>query len=64
MTQTLKNAIITKQTSHAYLFTGPARGTGKRPLRRFLPRRLIVIIKKMVNLVMNVKRVGRLLPVR
>lgn len=28
MTQTLKNAIITKQTSHAYLFTGP-RGTGK-----------------------------------
>ena len=22
MTQTLKNAIITKQTSHAYLFTG------------------------------------------
>lgn len=28
VTQTLKNAIITKQTSHAYLFSGP-RGTGK-----------------------------------
>ncbi|KRM90453.1 DNA polymerase III subunit gamma/tau [Liquorilactobacillus cacaonum] len=28
ITQTLQNAIITKQTSHAYLFTGP-RGTGK-----------------------------------
>ncbi|AXN35171.1 DNA polymerase III subunit gamma/tau [Latilactobacillus curvatus] len=28
MAQTLKNAIMTHQTSHAYLFTGP-RGTGK-----------------------------------
>ena len=28
VTKTLKNALITKQTSHAYLFTGP-RGTGK-----------------------------------
>lgn len=28
VTRTLKNAIITHQTSHAYLFTGP-RGTGK-----------------------------------
>ncbi|MCQ5134259.1 DNA polymerase III subunit gamma/tau, partial [Coprococcus eutactus] len=28
VTQTLKNAIITKQISHAYLFAGP-RGTGK-----------------------------------
>ncbi|MEE8823559.1 DNA polymerase III subunit gamma/tau [Lentilactobacillus sunkii] len=28
ITRTLKNALITKQTSHAYLFTGP-RGTGK-----------------------------------
>ncbi|WP_430598140.1 DNA polymerase III subunit gamma/tau [Enterococcus sp. AZ177] len=28
ITQTLKNAIIQKKTSHAYLFTGP-RGTGK-----------------------------------
>lgn len=28
MTQTFKNAIMTHQTSHAYLFTGP-RGTGK-----------------------------------
>ncbi|CAM3183022.1 DNA polymerase III subunit gamma/tau [Lactiplantibacillus plajomi] len=28
ITQTLKNAIVTHQTSHAYLFTGP-RGTGK-----------------------------------
>ena len=28
VTKTLKNAIITHQTSHAYLFTGP-RGTGK-----------------------------------
>lgn len=28
ITQTLKNAILTHQTSHAYLFTGP-RGTGK-----------------------------------
>lgn len=28
ITQTLKNAILTKQISHAYLFTGP-RGTGK-----------------------------------
>ncbi|MEE6666533.1 DNA polymerase III subunit gamma/tau [Pediococcus acidilactici] len=28
VTRTLKNALITKQTSHAYLFTGP-RGTGK-----------------------------------
>ncbi|KRN94497.1 DNA polymerase III subunit gamma/tau [Pediococcus stilesii] len=28
VTRTLKNALMTKQTSHAYLFTGP-RGTGK-----------------------------------
>ncbi|GBG95511.1 DNA polymerase III subunit gamma/tau [Ligilactobacillus salitolerans] len=28
ITKTLKNAIVTEQTSHAYLFTGP-RGTGK-----------------------------------
>lgn len=28
VTKTLKNALVTKQTSHAYLFTGP-RGTGK-----------------------------------
>lgn len=28
VTRTLKNALITEQTSHAYLFTGP-RGTGK-----------------------------------
>ncbi|MFK5706086.1 DNA polymerase III subunit gamma/tau [Ligilactobacillus sp. LYQ139] len=28
VTQTLRNALATKQTSHAYLFTGP-RGTGK-----------------------------------
>lgn len=28
VTKTLKNALMTKQTSHAYLFTGP-RGTGK-----------------------------------
>ncbi|WP_143444907.1 AAA family ATPase, partial [Lentilactobacillus parabuchneri] len=28
ITRTLKNALITKQISHAYLFTGP-RGTGK-----------------------------------
>ena len=28
ITQTLKNAIVQKKTSHAYLFTGP-RGTGK-----------------------------------
>ncbi len=28
VTQTLKNAIVSHKTSHAYLFTGP-RGTGK-----------------------------------
>ena len=28
ITKTLKNALLTKQTTHAYLFTGP-RGTGK-----------------------------------
>ena len=28
ITKTLRNALVTKQTSHAYLFCGP-RGTGK-----------------------------------
>ena len=28
ITKTLRNAVMTNQTSHAYLFTGP-RGTGK-----------------------------------
>ncbi|GAY72639.1 DNA polymerase III subunits gamma and tau [Lentilactobacillus kosonis] len=34
ITQTLKNALITGQTSHAYLFTGP-RGTGKTSAAKF-----------------------------
>lgn len=35
---TLKNAIITKKISHAYLFAGP-RGTGKTSAAKILPRR-------------------------
>lgn len=42
VTRTLKNALITKQTSHAYLFTGP-RGTGKTSAAKILLRRLTVI---------------------
>ncbi len=43
ITRTLKNALITKQISHAYLFTGP-RGLGKLPLPKFLQKLLTVII--------------------
>ncbi|WP_252895269.1 hypothetical protein [Fructilactobacillus florum] len=34
ITKTLKNALITKQISHAYLFSGP-RGTGKTSTAKF-----------------------------
>uniref|UniRef100_UPI00403F8581 DNA polymerase III subunit gamma/tau n=1 Tax=Candidatus Enterococcus willemsii TaxID=1857215 RepID=UPI00403F8581 len=37
ITQTLKNAIIQKQISHAYLFTGP-RGTGKTSAAKILAK--------------------------
>ncbi|KRN27414.1 dnaX protein [Lactobacillus selangorensis] len=37
ITQTLKNAIMTKQTSHAYLFTGP-RGTGKTSMAKIFAK--------------------------
>ncbi len=37
ITQTLKNALITKQISHAYLFTGP-RGTGKTSAAKILAK--------------------------
>lgn len=56
ITQTLKNAIVQKKTSHAYLFTGP-RGTGKTSAAKFSLKRLTVNIVKMVNLVMFVKPV-------
>lgn len=39
VTQTLKNALITKQTSHAYLFCGP-RGTGKTSVAKILAKAL------------------------
>lgn len=39
ITQTLKNAIISKQSSHAYLFTGP-RGTGKTSVAKILAKAL------------------------
>ncbi|WDF83339.1 DNA polymerase III subunit gamma/tau [Lacticaseibacillus pabuli] len=39
ITQTLKNAVITQQTSHAYLFTGP-RGTGKTSVAKILAKAL------------------------
>ncbi|WP_155287117.1 DNA polymerase III subunit gamma/tau [Lacticaseibacillus zhaodongensis] len=39
ITQTLKNAVISKQTSHAYLFTGP-RGTGKTSVAKILAKAL------------------------
>lgn len=39
ITQTLKNALITHQTSHAYLFTGP-RGTGKTSAAKILAKAL------------------------
>ena len=57
ITQTLKNAIVQKKTSHAYLFTGP-RGTGKTSAAKFSLKRLTVNIVKMVNLVMFVKPVA------
>ncbi len=37
ITQTLKNALITDQTSHAYLFSGP-RGTGKTSTAKILAK--------------------------
>ncbi|MFT8339420.1 AAA family ATPase, partial [Schleiferilactobacillus harbinensis] len=37
VTQTLKNALITDQISHAYLFTGP-RGTGKTSAAKILAK--------------------------
>ncbi|WP_461214399.1 DNA polymerase III subunit gamma/tau [Lacticaseibacillus sp. GG6-2] len=39
VTQTLKNALITGQTSHAYLFCGP-RGTGKTSVAKILAKAL------------------------
>ena len=39
ITQTLKNALMTGQTSHAYLFTGP-RGTGKTSVAKILAKAL------------------------
>ena len=37
ITQTLRNAVATKQVSHAYLFTGP-RGTGKTSCSKILAK--------------------------
>lgn len=39
ITQTLKNAVTSQQTSHAYLFTGP-RGTGKTSVAKILAKAL------------------------
>ena len=39
ITQTLKNAVSSQQTSHAYLFTGP-RGTGKTSVAKILAKAL------------------------
>ncbi len=39
ITQTLKNALVSGQTSHAYLFTGP-RGTGKTSVAKILAKAL------------------------
>lgn len=39
ITQTLKNAVVSGQTSHAYLFTGP-RGTGKTSVAKILAKAL------------------------
>ncbi len=54
ITKTLQNAIVTGQTSHAYLFTGP-RGTGKTSAAKILLRHLIAMHAKMANLVISVK---------
>ena len=54
ITKTLRNAVMTNQTSHAYLFTGPGEPE-KRRQRRFLPRRLTVTIRKTANHVTNAK---------
>ena len=59
ITQTLKNAIMTHQTSHAYLLPVPGE-LGKRRQQRFLPRQLTVTILLMGNLAMNVRLVRRL----
>lgn len=39
ITQTLRNAVVSGQTSHAYLFTGP-RGTGKTSVAKILAKAL------------------------
>lgn len=56
ITQTLKNAIVQKKTSHAYLFTGLVVQVKPVP-QKFSLKRLTVNIVKMVNLVMFVKPV-------
>ena len=63
VTRTLKNAIITHQISHAYLFAGPRRVLGRLLRLRFSPRLLIATTLKMVNHVMNVILVKQLLMV-
>ena len=60
VTQTLKNAIITKQISHAYYL--PDQGELARPQRqKSLLKPSTVIIGKTANPAMNARSVGQLL---
>lgn len=64
VTQTLKNAIVSHKTSHAYLFTGP-RGTRERRVQqRFSQKQSTVRTVKTVSHATNAKCVDQLLLVR
>lgn len=58
ITKTLKNALLTKQTTHAYLFTGP-RGTGKTSAAKIFAKAINCQNQKTVNLAINVRLVRR-----
>lgn len=63
VTQTLKNAIVSHKTSHAYLFTGPEEPE-RRVQQRFSQKQSTVRTVKTVSHATNAKCVDQLLPVR